>query len=126
MRLTEQIQLKKSNSLSRLGHLAKNLYNEANYLVRQHFFHDRHWIRYTELYWLLKSSKNYRILPIQSAQQILRVLEKNWWGFFQAIKDWKRYPHKYRGRPIHLDINPKTGSFLFTSQTNNADSGMDT
>ena len=38
MLLSEQIQLKKSEELSNLCHLAKNLYNQANYLVRHRYF----------------------------------------------------------------------------------------
>ncbi|GAG85445.1 unnamed protein product [marine sediment metagenome] len=38
MLLSEQIQLKKSEELSNLCHLAKNLYNKANYLVRLRYF----------------------------------------------------------------------------------------
>ena len=38
MLLSEQIQLKKSEDLSNLCHLAKNLYNHANYLVRHRYF----------------------------------------------------------------------------------------
>ena len=38
MLISEQIQLKRSEELSNLCHLAKNLYNKANYLVRHRYF----------------------------------------------------------------------------------------
>ena len=38
MKLTERIQVKYSPELSNICHLAKNLYNQANYLVRQRYF----------------------------------------------------------------------------------------
>ena len=62
-------------------HKAKNLYNHANYLVRQTFTTDKKWIRYAELDKLLKADEeypDYQNMPTaQSAQQILRLLDKN-------------------------------------------------
>ena len=118
MKLTEQIQVKRSRQLSYLCHLSKNLYNEANFLIRQRFFQDRYWTRYTELNTLLKASPNYQALPIQSSQQVLRLLDKNWKSFFQAIKDWKQHPKKYLGRPNLPRYKRKDGESLivFTAQ----------
>lgn len=56
MRRTERIWLKSSTEISRLCHLSKNLYNEANYIIRQEFFDNSKWIRYNELAFQLKSS----------------------------------------------------------------------
>lgn len=118
MKLTEQIQLKPSNTLSKLCHLAKNLYNEANYIIRQEFFSTERWIRYADLYHKVKASDNYKQLPAQSAQQVLRVLDKNWKAFFEAMKDWKHHPNKYQGMPSVPGYKKKSGEFLvvFTSQ----------
>ena len=92
MRLTERIQVKKTRIISHLGHRAKNLYNQANYIIRQRFFKDRYWVRYNELYHFLKDEVVFRNLNIQTSQQILRLLDKNWKSFFKAIKDWKKHP----------------------------------
>ena len=35
----------------------------------------------------------------QSAQQLLRLLDKNWKSFFKSIKDWAKNKDKYLGRP---------------------------
>ena len=93
---------------------SKNLYNHANYLVRQSFVKENIWLRYAELDRMLKADveyPDYRAMPTaQCAQQILRLLEKNWKSFFEAIKDWKRNPEKYLGRPKlpkYLDKNGK-------------------
>ncbi|MDO8124858.1 MAG: hypothetical protein Q6364_10830 [Candidatus Hermodarchaeota archaeon] len=75
--MTERIQLEKTSALSKLCHLAKNLYNLANYHIRQKFINEGHWIRYRNLYWLLKNTGAYRNLPAQTAQQILLLLDKN-------------------------------------------------
>ncbi len=71
--------------------------------------------------WLLKDvrqSKNYKSLPAQTAQQILRLLDKNWLSFFRSLKDWKKHPAKYLGRPQLPKYRKKNGEFLllFTNQ----------
>ena len=52
---------------------------------------------------MLKNDKvhpDYTSLPlIQSSQQLLRLLCKNWKSYFGAIKDYKKNPSKYSGRP---------------------------
>ena len=115
---TEQIHLKPNNNLSILCHYSKNLYNEANYIIRQSLFKTGKWVRYNELAGMLKSSLNYKALPAQTAQQTLRILDKNWKSFFRAIKDWKKSPKKYFNRPKIPRYKEKNGEFLliFTNQ----------
>ncbi|MFX1284903.1 MAG: RNA-guided endonuclease InsQ/TnpB family protein [Promethearchaeota archaeon] len=115
---TEQICLKTHKALSWLCHLSKNLYNEGNYLIRQEFFNHGKWIRYNSLYHLLKSSNNYHLLPAQTAQQVLKVLDRNWKSFFGAIKEWKRDPSKFKSEPSIPKYKSKNGEFIliFTNQ----------
>lgn len=63
MRLTEQIQLKHTPQLSYLCHLSKNLYNLANFYVRQEFFYLGNWLRYYDLWHVLKEKDAYKDLP---------------------------------------------------------------
>lgn len=69
------------NMFCEYTHLAKNLYNHANYLVRNEFVENRKWLRYQELDKILKADlkfPDYRNMPAsQSAQQVLRLLETN-------------------------------------------------
>ncbi|NVM31574.1 MAG: IS200/IS605 family element transposase accessory protein TnpB [Candidatus Helarchaeota archaeon] len=118
MRLTERMQLKKSAELSSLCHKGKNLYNVANYMVRQRFFRDRKWYRYYDLNRLLKQDPAYRALPIQTSQQILRLVDRNWKSFFRGLRDWQDHPEKYRCRPCIPRYKPKDGEsiVLFTNQ----------
>lgn len=82
---------------------SKNLYNFANYHVRQRFIKSSEWLRYNEMDKLLKQENmdfDYRNMPsAQSSQQCLRLLEKNWKAFFKAIKDYSKHKEKYLGRP---------------------------
>jgi IS605 OrfB family transposase len=67
---------------------------------------------------MLKGSENYKALPAQTAQQTLRVLERNWKSFFNTVKDWKKHPEKYFNRPRMPCYKEKNGEFLliFTNQ----------
>lgn len=82
---------------------SKNLYNHANYLLRQEYIKNHKFIGYNNLDKMLKNDKvhpDYTSLPlIQSSQQLLRLLCKNWKSYFEAIKDYKLHPEKYNGRP---------------------------
>ena len=101
MLVVERIQLKRTAQLSHLCHLSKNLYNQANYLIKTTYENETEnghhkWLRYIELEKQLKNSPNYQDLPSQVAQQCLKLLGKNWKAFFKAIKDWKKHPEKWR------------------------------
>lgn len=101
---------------------AKNLYNHANYVVRDAFVHSNKWIRYAELDKLLRADKaypDYANMPTaQTAQQLLRMLDKNWVSFFQSIKDWKKHKDKYLGRPRPPKYLAKNGVYpiILTNQ----------
>lgn len=92
---------------------SKNLYNYANYIIRQEFINNGNWIRYNELDKIVKNKENdfdYRNMPLgSSAQQCLKVLDKNWKSFFASIKDYNKNPSKYLGRPKLPKYRPKNG-----------------
>lgn len=53
---------------------------------------------------------NYKEMPTaQSAQQILRLLEKDWKSFFASVKDWSKNKDKYLGRPKLPNYANKNG-----------------
>ena len=91
------------NMLDEFCFKSKNLYNQANYIIRQEFINNGKWIRCNELDKILKKEGNnfdYRNMPISSSsQQCLRLLDENWKSFFRAIKDYNKNPNKYLGRP---------------------------
>lgn len=100
------------NELDVIGFLSKNLYNRANWFIRQCFIitsqlkeeqKTEHaiWIRYNDIQKMLQKTKdeNYYALPTKVAQQVLKLLDKNWTSFFESIKDYNRFPEKYTGQP---------------------------
>lgn len=109
---------------------SKNLYNHANYLVRNEFIQNDKWLKYADLDKLLKADTvydDYRQMPTaQSAQQILRLLDKNWKSFFASIKDWSKNKDKYLGRPKLPKYKPKNGRFMIilTNQNVKLDNGI--
>ncbi|MBE6021803.1 MAG: transposase [Cellulosilyticum sp.] len=98
------------------AHKSKNLYNHANYLVRNEFIKNDKWLRYGEMDKILKADlefDDYKQMPTaQSAQQILRLLEKDWKSFFAAIKDWSKNKDKYLGRPKLPRYKSKDGKHI--------------
>jgi len=115
---TERIWLKGSKTIAELCHLSKNLYNEANYIIRQELFESGKWIRYNELNKRLKDSENYKSLPAQTAQQTLKLVDKSWNSFSKAIEEWKKHPEKFKGQPGIPSYKKKDGAFIlvFTNQ----------
>ncbi|MFX1238310.1 MAG: hypothetical protein ACFE8P_11395 [Promethearchaeota archaeon] len=84
--------MRKTELLSKICHAAKNLYNLANYYVRQEFFCLDDWLRYDELWHALEDIDAYKALPSQTSQQVLKLVDKNWKSFFKAFKEYKEHP----------------------------------
>ena len=119
---SEQIQINRNHELweycDSLSFKAKNLYNYANYLIRQEFINNGKWIRYNELDKLLKKHETYKELPAQTAQQTLKLLDRNWKAFFKAIKDWSKNKNKYSSKPKFPKYKRKNSRVIviFTNQ----------
>ena len=85
--------------IDELCFLSKNLYNYANYLVRQSFIFEKVYLGYNKIYHLVKDKPDYQALPRKVSQQVLKGLDKNWQSFFEANKAYKKNPDKFTGRP---------------------------
>ena len=90
---------------------SKNLYNEANYAIRQEFINHSNYINYYDMNKEFKTHENYKLTFSQPANCTLRLLDKNWKSFFKAIKDWKLHPEKYLGMPKLPKYLKKDGRF---------------
>lgn len=90
---------------------SKNLYNEANYALRQQFIKNNEYISYYDMNKEFKTHKNYKLCFSQPANCTLRLLDKNWKSFFGAIKDWSENPSKYLGKPKLPKYLKKDGRF---------------
>ena len=97
---------------------SKNLYNYANYIIRQEFINNDRWIKYNELFQLVKDSEPYKDIGSNTGQGTLRILDKNWKSFFIAIKDWSKNPNKYLGRSKLPKYKAKDGRFVLSLDSN--------
>src|SRR5688572_2425786 len=96
--------------LDKMAWLSKNIYNCANYLVRQAFFKDdkagiernadeREWsklLTYKTLYKQVRKHypKDYYALPKRVANEAVRLVIQDWSGYDAAHADWEVNPHK--------------------------------
>lgn len=102
--------------------MSKNLYNFANYHIRQEFIKNKKVVPYGKLDKLMKIENegfDYRNMPSsQASQQCLKILSDMWKSFFSANKDYKKNPNKYLGRPKLPNYKKKNGRNLlvFTNQ----------
>ena len=110
-----------NKTIDNLCFLSKNLYNYSNFILRQVFlqrfdtvsdfkdliksfkFKNKIYYKINE-YDLSKklaemNQSDYRILPIQTSQNIIKLLYKNWNSFFKSIKVYNINKTKFTGRP---------------------------
>ncbi len=45
------------------------------------------------------SQKDYRSLPVQASQSVMKVVFQNWKSFHVSLKDYKQNPSKYKAKP---------------------------
>lgn len=110
----------KSRQLQHICWLSKNLYNYANYQIRQHFVETSLMLSEYELTNKLGKEKqhDYIQLPAQTSQQIIKLLFKNWKSFFNANKEYRLKPNKFKSKPNLPKYKDKDGQniVIFTNQ----------
>ena len=85
---------------------SKNMYNYGNYIVRQEFIEtskekeqglrdEAHWIRYNQLFHIIKESEPYKDLGNNVGQATLRKLDNVWKSYFEGLKEYKKNPDKF-------------------------------
>jgi len=112
MNLVEKHIINRSNPLYKilddLSFKSKNLYNYGLYLIRQQYLTNKTFLNYYTLDKMLNSrnQQDYRSLPSNTSQQVLRQLQRTFNGFFNSIKKnikgvkLPKYKHKINGRNI--------------------------
>jgi putative transposase len=118
----EQHQINKNHKCYKLideyCYRSKNLYNYANYILRQEFIKNKNYIKYYDMAKTLRTEDVYKQLMSQASQCTLQVLDRNWQSYFVAIKDWKKNPHKYLGMPKLPNYKKKNGRFPWFIKNN--------
>ncbi|MBO0779214.1 MAG: transposase [Ktedonobacteraceae bacterium] len=103
MQLVEQHVIKRGNSrydaIDEAAFQSKNLYNAANYEIRQAFIFQGKYLNYSTLQKRMQCHEAYKALPAKVAQQVLMLLDKNWESYFKACQVYREDPSKFLGHP---------------------------
>lgn len=97
---------------------AKNLYNQSLYYYRQSLFGNIQYFNEYELTGLLAeySEENYKSLPAQTSQQIIKLMFKNIKSWQKARKEYLKNPNKFLGIPRLPKYKKETYICIFTNQ----------
>lgn len=92
---------------------SKNVYNQANYIIRQEFINNNNKLSAYDVQKLMQSMDCYKECGSQAAQKTIQLVDKMWKSYFKTIKDWKKNPSKYLGMPKLPKYLPKDGRQVF-------------
>jgi putative transposase len=103
MQLTEQHVITRDdpryNMIDAAAFASKNLYNAANYEIRQAYIFEGRYLSYNEMDKCMQAHEAYRALPAKVAQKVLDQLDQAWRSFFEARKAYRLDPSKFLGEP---------------------------
>lgn len=96
---------------------AKNLYNQMLYYWRQSIFGNIQYFSEYELAGLMQeyNEENFRALPANTSQQIIKVLFKNVKSWQRARKEYIKNPSKFLGKPKLPKYKKELSELYFTS-----------
>ena len=100
---------------------SKNLYNYANYLIRQEFVKSGNVLSYNEIRRICTTSNPYKIMGSNVGQETLKYLDKSWKSFLIAVKDYSKNPTKYKGKPKIPKYLNKNGRYMVGLDSNKVD-----
>jgi putative transposase len=86
-------------AIDALAFASKNLWNLANYHVRQSFIVQQQYLPNSATFHLLKETEAYQALPAKVANQVLLQLHHAWTAFFEAMEVYREDPARFTGRP---------------------------
>jgi len=131
MNLVERHIIMNNKEIDLLCFKSKNLYNYTNYVIKNIFSSLK---RLPSEFDIIKAFANYdqpdyRALPAQTSQQIIKQLASSWISFFKLCKTHKelkpkppKFKHKTKGRNIVIFTNQqvklKNGYIYFPKMTN--------
>ena len=72
--------------VDKLSFHSARLYNSCIYNIRQHYFNNNSFLPFKEQYHQITSDDNFSILINDSAQQVLRMVDKNFKSFFSLLR----------------------------------------
>ena len=108
----------KTNEYRELAVKSKELYNQTLYYLRQMLFGNIEWSSEYEMSKIYTEFNEpvYRNLPAQTAQQTIKLVFKSWKSWLNSLKDYKKNPSKYKGRPRIPKYKKELFTVVFTNQ----------
>lgn len=91
---------------------SKNVYNYANYIMRQSFINKEGIIKYNDLTFQLKTSEPFKDLGSNSSQHVLKILCRDWKSFMALLKMYNKNPSSLLGRPKLPHYKKKDGRHI--------------
>ena len=73
-----------------LCHNSKSLYNRVMYLTKKHYENCGKFLSYVDAYHLVSKEPVYQYLPSQTAQQTMKILERDYRSFFGLLQKKKQ------------------------------------
>lgn len=114
---TEQQFIRKNHPLYKIvdqySFYSKNVYNEANYIIRQEFSKNKRKLNVNDVQKLMQNMDCYKECGSQAAQKTIQMLDKAWKSFLVSIKDYTKNPNKYLGKPKIPKYLKKDGRYVF-------------
>lgn len=101
------------NIIDELCFHTTKLYNTANYKLTQNGF-----VSYVKMNTMFAKNWHTEFLHSHTYQQCLKMVEQNWKGYFNAIKDYKVNPGKYKGTPqppSYKNLKDRKNEIIFTN-----------
>ena len=92
---------------------SKNVYNQANYLIRQAFINENKILKANEVQKIMQVMDCYKECGSQAAQKTIQLVDKMWKSFFQAHKEYEKNPSKFLGTPKMPRYLPKDGRQVY-------------
>ena len=121
MRVVQSL-IKKTNSIDykhllNYSHYSNNLYNYALYVANEYFKETGKYIGRFKLDKTISENENYKLLPAQSSQQVVKLIDQNFRSFVALLK--KRNKGQYSGAIKAPKYRKKGGLYdvYFTNQS---------
>jgi putative transposase len=112
MQLTEQHVIDCNNPgysvIDAAAFASKNLYNAANYEIRQAYIFEGRYLSYNEMDKRMKGHEAYKALPAKVSQKVLDQLDQAWKSFFTAREAYRQDPSNFLGKPKLPKYKDKT------------------
>ena len=104
--------------VQKMAYHSARLYNVGLYSVRQYFFDNDAYLNYSKNYHVCKGNENYKYLLSDTAQQILRIVERDMKSFFALLRMKKA--GKYSAKVRIPGYKPKEGLSMILIQGRSA------